>query len=470
MPANRGTFKVNRRWLRSLCFGCLFVVAAAPTQAQSRRVDPREVGLDVPPGPITAGGQTFLTTDASGAAVAAKSLVNVGDFRIVMLPDGSLVARQKGDATPTERPFKPVTKDVLAARLLDDMPGFKATQGSRHVFVYNTSEEFATVASRILQSMYPGVAGYAKQQKIETHEPEVPLVVIMFRTEQEFQDHQRMPPGVVAYYNMLTNRVVMYEESPLAKTRPKLAIQQSLATIAHEGAHQILHNIGVQQRLSIWPMWLSEGLAEFFAPTTFGRRLVWKGAGQVNDMRMFELEQYLKRRDAKQPDGQMIEQTVMAARLTSTGYASAWSLTHYLAKLKRADFNNYVREVSKLGPLEAPGAIVSPGVIPANRALFEKHFGGDFGDLNKRVVAHLKKLPYKDPFADWPHFVATVALPGRNAKRDANIFHSQQLAQKWIQESLASVNADQRKAAQTQVREFPNRLVASRFARTWLGQ
>ena len=86
----------------------------------------------------------------------------------------------------------------------------------------------------------------------------------------------------------------MYEQSKLAEVRPDLAVQQAISTIAHEGVHQILHNIGVQQRLSVWPMWLSEGLAEFFAPTTIGARLKWKGAGQVNDLRMFELEQYLK--------------------------------------------------------------------------------------------------------------------------------------------------------------------------------
>src|SRR6188472_4639005 len=161
----------------------------------------------------------------------------------------------------------------------------------------------------------------------------------MFRTETEFNRHRRMPAGVVAYYDPVTNRVFMYEQSRLAQVRPDLALGQAISTIAHEGVHQILHNIGVQQRLSMWPMWLSEGLAEYFAPTTAGERLKWKGSGQVNDLRMFELEQYIKSRAAEKPDGQMIEHTTQAARLTSTGYASAWALTHYLAKNKRAEFN-----------------------------------------------------------------------------------------------------------------------------------
>ncbi|MEX0819330.1 MAG: DUF1570 domain-containing protein [Pirellulaceae bacterium] len=460
-----------------LSFGCFWgfcCIGASPLAAQTTRfVDPREFGLDIPSGPIhQRQGEAVATADDDGHPTIAKLHVDVGDYRIVMLPDGLLTARHKRDAAVTERKFVPIEKDALAQRLLKtELPDFKTKQTRRYLYLYNTSEEFALATSRILETMFPGVANYAKAQKIEIVEPEVPLVVVMFRTEEEFQRYQRMPAGVVAYYNILDNRVVMYEESRLRNVKPGLAIQQSISTIAHEGAHQILHNIGVQKRLSRWPMWLSEGLAEFFAPTTFGSRLRWKGAGQVNDMRMFELELYLKSRDSDQPDGQMIEQTVAAGRLTSTGYASAWSLTHYLAKSRRVNFNDYVREVSQLGPLETVGELVAPGVVPANLDLFHKHFGDDLGALNTRLVLHLKKLPYVDPFADWPHFVATIAVPdGRRAKRDANIFHSPEMATKWIHECLETVDAQQRSAAASEVRAFPNREIAARYARQWLGQ
>jgi hypothetical protein len=455
----------------ALCCCCLGgVQLAAQTPAT---VDPREFGLDIPPGPVQVGnGEAIATADDDGKPVVAKLLVDVGANRVVILPDGRLVSRPRQDATSTDRKFAPIEKDALAARLLEtEFSGFKTNQTRRYLYLYNTSEEFALATSRIMETMFPGVANYAKAQKITTVEPDVPLVVVMFRTEDEFQRYQRMPPGVVAYYNILDNRVVMYEESRLRAVKPELAIQQSIATIAHEGAHQILHNIGVQKRLSRWPMWLSEGFAEFFAPTTFGDRLKWKGAGQVNDMRMFELEMYLKSRESDQPDGQMIEHTVVAGRLTSTGYATAWSLTHYLAKSKRVNFNDYVREVSQLGPLQSSGEMVAPGIVPANLDLFRKYFGDDLGDLNTRLVLHLKKLPYSDPFAEWPHFVATVAVPeGRRAKRDANIFHSSDMAEKWIQEALETVDAEQRSAAASEVRAFPNREIATRYARQWLGQ
>src|SRR5436309_1049105 len=87
--------------------------------------------------------------------------------------------------------------------------------------------------------------------------------------------------------------------STKTSSRPDLALGQAISTIAHEGVHQILHNIGVQRRMSVWPMWLSEGLAEFFAPTTVDGKLRWKGPGQVNDLRMFELEEYVRGNAAK---------------------------------------------------------------------------------------------------------------------------------------------------------------------------
>jgi hypothetical protein len=278
-----------------------------------------------------------------------------------------------------------------------------------------------------------------------------------------------MPEGVVAYYHTLSNRVFMYEQSRLQRVRPDLALQQAISTVAHEGAHQILHNIGVQQRLSAWPMWLSEGLAEYFAPTAVTDKLKWKGAGQVNDLRMFELEQYLKSKAAQEPSGEMIDHTVLAGRLSSTGYATAWSLTHYLAKNRRPEFAALLRACSQIGPFEGATDIVPPGVVRANREQFSHRFGDDFKDLETKLVLHLKRQPYNDPFKNSPHFVATLLTgEGKKQQRSALTFHSPQLARNWLTDSLAKVPADQRGAAQTALRPFANRQQAEAYATQWL--
>ena len=437
----------------------------------AKSVDPAAFGFDLPAGALRPGkGATVTTADAEGKPVIARLQVAIGDGAIVMLPDGQIASRKGGEFTPSDKPFAPIEKTALARRLASEFPAFKVKQTRHYHYVYNTSEEFYLGTSRILESMLPGVTAYAQAQKIENvHPPEVPLVVVMFATEEQFQKERRMPAGMVAYYHGLSNRVFMYEESRLAAVRRDLAQAQAFSTVAHEGAHQILHNIGVQQRLSIWPMWLSEGLAEFFAPTTVGKGLKWKGAGQVNDMRMFELEQYVKSHASEKPDGKLIEQTVAAARLTSTGYASAWSLTHYLAKNRKSEFAAYLRAVSKTGPLEGALDIQPPGIVPSNLELFRKTFGDKFDDLETKLVAHLKKQPYTDPFSDAPHYVAAVLIPSRKrGRRQVQTFHSQILADKWVRETIEKIPADDRGEVQQEIRRFANRAAAEAFASAWM--
>ena len=288
------------------------VLSAAAADSPENATAWQNFGLELSPGPVVPGrDQRVMTTDDQGLPVVGKLWVSVRDQRVVLLPDGQLVARAAAQAEPTDKPFQPATKADVSERLrAAQLPGFQSKETRHYLYLYNCSEAFAEAASRILETMFRGVVTYAQAQQVEVVQPEVPLVVIIFRTASEFQHHRRMPVDTVAYYDVLTNRVVLYEETELWQIKPELAIEEAIATIAHEGAHQVLHNIGVQQRLSTWPMWLNEGLAEFFSPTTTDRQLKWKGAGQVNDLRMFELEQWLKSRTTAEADGQLVAQTV----------------------------------------------------------------------------------------------------------------------------------------------------------------
>lgn len=455
---------------RQLAFSLLALCAsfAAGADWKPISITPADMGIDLPAGAVRPGGGAVISTrNPQGERVLARIHCHVGDGVMALLPDGQLVPRKAGEFQPSSEKFLPEDRKALAARLVAaEFPGFKSKQTNHYVYIYDTSEEFALATSRILETMLPGVALHGKAQQIAVRDPETPLVVVMFKDEAAFQKHQAMPQGVVAYYHSVSNRVFMYEQSHLADARPDLAVQQALSTIAHEGAHQILHNIGVQQRLSIWPLWLSEGLAEYFAPTIAGERLRWKGAGVVNDMRMFELEQYLKSRAADKPDGQMVAQTALAARLRSTGYATAWGITHYLAKNKRVEFNGFVKQMSGLGPFESAGPIVAPGVVRENLALFQEAFGDNLAEIETRVVLHLRKQPYTDPFAGQPHFVASLEAPGaKRPTRLVNTFHSRALAEKWLAETLQQLDAADRPRAKTALQLFPNRAAAEAFAR-----
>jgi hypothetical protein len=167
----------------------------------------------------------------------------------------------------------------------------------------------------------------------------------------------------------------------------------------------------------------------------------------------------------------LIEHTVLAGRLTSTGYASAWALVHYLARYKKPELVALVREASQIGPLSGSTDVSSLGVVRANRDSFVKQLGDDFKDFEGKLIAHLKKQPYTDPFLDAPHFVATFVAPnGRKQQKSASTFHSIPLAQKWIGDLRAKLPEADRSSSQGAIRGFANRAQAEVYARQWLAQ
>jgi hypothetical protein len=453
-----------KRWAcLFLCAGCLsFLLPAAllfgreaekeNDEAATRpapKADPADFGLNLPKAPPTpSDGRLVLVKSPDDELVVAKTLVEVADQVMVMLPDGRLRLVPSREATPTDRKFEPVTMAEMAKKLVaKTFAGFKTRTTKNYVYVYNSSELFCKGTSAILESMNPALVGYCRRQKLPVHEPETPLVVILFRTQDEFDKFHPMPEGVVAYYNGVTNYVVMYEQSKLLDIAPDLAVKQAISTIAHEGVHQILHNIGVQQRLSDWPMWIGEGLPEYFAPTT-SKGARWKGVGKPNDLRMKSLENYLKQGPGK---NDLVAPTIAAEGLTSTGYASAWGLTHFLAERRKEKFFAYLRDVSRRGPLEKY-------TEQQNVEQFKKYFPDDLTKFDVQVVQHLQKLPYEDPIENQTHYVVAVRS---GAKRLYMITTSPKAIADWQKEMLSK-----QPATQFVVQAFPNGATARLFAKS----
>lgn len=304
--------------------------------------------------------------------------------------------------------------------------------------------------------MYPAIVAYFKRLKFPIHDPQVPLVAVLFRTEEEFRRFDDVPPGVAAYYDVISNRIVTYEQSKLVEVAPDLALKQAIGTIAHEGIHQILNNIGVQQRLSRWPVWLAEGLSEYFAPTSVDQRLRWKGVGTPNDLRMFELDRFLKQGSTNR--GEMVEQTVTAARLSSAGYASAWGLVHYLASRQKEKFQGYLREVARLGPLEPR----EERRAAEQKKLFVEFFGSDFGALEDAMIEHLKELPYVDPIVNQTHYVVLLKTA---TSRTIGVTASPAAVRKWQEEALTKIPPEVQAQATFEILPFASKLLADEYAK-----
>ncbi|MEM7316451.1 MAG: DUF1570 domain-containing protein, partial [Planctomycetota bacterium] len=350
------------------------VVVAPPPSASDFK-------LKIPRGVMPKAGKyrKLLARNDEGVHQVVRLLTRVEDQLVVIRPTGELSVVSKSDVQPTDKRFGKVTKSDLKSTLdKTGLKGFKVAAAKPYLFVYACSEAYYMHTRSILESMYPGVLQQLRDWGLKAPDPELPLLVVIMPDRKSFDKLKEMPEEVLAYYSGMSNQVVLYEDQRFADAAPELALKQAAYTIAHEGVHQLLANTNIQQRLSDWPMWISEGLPEYFCPLSVSSRLVKKGsselpvrtlkwtkAGKVNDLRMFAL--------LGRTGSNVIRTAVMADDLSADGYAVSWGLVHYLERFEEDNFKAYLADVAKIPPLNA-----YTQSSDAHRKLFVKHFGSDF--------------------------------------------------------------------------------------------
>src|SRR5579864_2603972 len=215
-----------------------------------------------------------LVRDDSGRPVVTRVYCDMADTLVVLLPDGQL-GWPDGRAY-TEKAFHPASADELRESLREGpYREFKVRQSRHYLLLYRCSENFAGASANLLESLYQGLYKKFADLGLEVHEAEFPLIAIIYDTERAFRANNKVAPEVQAFHHTISNRIYFYETSERELSSPEVAAIRKPQTIAHEGTHQILLNIGVQPRLARWPIWLVEGLAEYCAPTYTRRGAEW---------------------------------------------------------------------------------------------------------------------------------------------------------------------------------------------------
>ena len=210
--------------------------------------------------------------------------------------------------------------------------------------------------------------------------------------------------------------------------------------MAHEGTHQVLQNLGVQPRLADWPAWLSEGLAEYCAPTTLGRHGDWARFGKVNPFHMATF------RDLKDPislqlrgDGltpsdfgvdpsrPIVEGLATRNELSPTDYAFAWALTHYLLTRHHDRFLAYLKTMGKMRPLERRTSA-------EDLFTFRAAFGDDLAKLDRRVRAHVDLLEEQGNFEALTYYAVVFeqVLPDSPNLRGTLVSQSPSVIRQWL--------------------------------------
>jgi hypothetical protein len=389
--------------------------------------------------------ERFKVLDEYGKCVVARFHGTDGDKTAVIMPDGQLGFANR--LVPTDEPFRPLTPDQLETVLRDGpYAEYNLMKTDHYLIFYKSSLAFAQSSGRLLDDLYKGLIGAFRRNGFPVHDLEFPLVAVIFATESDFRAHKQVDPQVQAYYEFFTNRIFFYQKSERDLIEPKLATLLKPQTVAHEGAHQILSNIGLQPRPCAWPLWLVEGLAEYCATTVNTKKgIVWRGMAAVNSLHMAtlrELDDPLSHqvnggdvRPVKVAGQRLMTNTevlLLKRALTPTDYAQAWALTHYLAQKHGPDFVNYLKAMSQIPPLQAR-------TPQENLAEFRRFFGSDLTKLDKKLDEYLRKLSQKKNFDPLPYYAVVFAQPLGNGvvRRAATYSQSPQMIQQWVQEQTA---------------------------------
>ncbi len=262
--------------------------------------------------------------------------------------------------------FKLFSKEERIAALKPELgEGFSTLATKHYLIAYNTDPAYAEWCSELLERFYAGYFAYWKKLKLDLHEPDSLLTVIIFRNKDEFQafyeaDVGQKTQSSFGYYSIRRNRSVLYDFSGLeGDDRKKVAsikramkkVPFNLSTIVHEGTHQLAFNSGLHTRYADNPVWLTEGIAMLFEAPDFGSKK-WTAIGRLTDWRKNTLSGKLTQLDANSLSQlTQSDDRFRSEETANHAYAEAWGLTLFLMNRRKKQFTEYIKAVGKKPPL-----------------------------------------------------------------------------------------------------------------------
>lgn len=314
------------------------------------------------------------------------------------LPKEEITSRRKDD-----KPFKPLTRDELAKKLIADLPGFRIHQTKHYLFCYNTSPVYAQWVGSLYERLYGAFYNYWQRRKFDLHEPEFPLVALVFDSQASYAQYSRKELGeatksIIGYYSLQSNQVNMYDLTGIEELRvvgdrgsaarinailSQPGAERTVATIIHEATHQLAYNSGLEARFADNPFWVSEGIAIYFETPDLQSSKGWRNIGGVNRVNLFNFRKSLRERSADSLTELLSDdKRFRDPNTASDAYAQAWALNYFLLRTREAKYIEYVKELAKLPQLVEEGA-------EFRLAMFTKHFG-DLQGLETEFLRYMR--------------------------------------------------------------------------------
>ncbi len=189
----------------------------------------------------------FKILDENRRPVVARLHGQHDGKTVLILPDGQLGLPTM--LVPTTEPFRPLSADELLPQLQEGPLGqFQVLRTQHYLIFYRSTLAFAEASGRLLEDLYRKLLDAFRKHEMDVHDTEFPLVAVIYRTEKEFRFSKPVAPEIQAFYEIFTNRIHFYESSERDQQAPEVTALRKPQTVAHEGTHQILQNIGVHPR------------------------------------------------------------------------------------------------------------------------------------------------------------------------------------------------------------------------------
>jgi hypothetical protein len=293
-------------------------------------------------------------------------LLEQADGRLDLFQPESIASR-----VPIPPPDGIETPRDLGRRILGELPtGFDLLITKHYVICFDTSRPYAQWAAALFERLHDGFTNFWTRAGLDLSPPEQPLVVVIFSDRPRYEEYAARDLGaatdrVVGYYNMLSNRVTTFDltgvdalhDHAAARGQPNLdrltrpEAAALIATLIHEGTHQLAFNCGLHQRLAPVPLWVCEGVATYFEAPDLASGRGWRAIGLVNRPRR---EQFLTLADRGWLEPLLRDdEAFRRADAATDAYARGWALTAYLLKTKKPAFVAYLQRLAKKNPCAA---------------------------------------------------------------------------------------------------------------------
>ena len=348
---------------------------------------------------------TFTDGTKSPRTIAARVLIEAVDGGLLAEgQDGRLWTIEKPQLStraPTGQAFAPAPAEALGRQLQQELgSGFEVVTTRHYVICTSAGKPYAVWCGTLFERLFAAFQNYWKQRGIALHEPEFPLIALVFADPRQFATFASKDAGpevadAKGYYSIGTNRIVLYDltaingrpaDSTGEINRRLQAAPFNIATVVHEATHQIAFNSGLHTRYADNPLWLTEGMAMFFETPDLTSKSGWKTVGAVNPLRLKQFQEYSARR---RPADSLRTLIASDARFTDAeqmgdAYAEAWSLSYFLIRTKKDAYTAYLSQVAAKPRLTWNS--------PAEReAEFKAAFGEDLSQLEADWLRYMRR-------------------------------------------------------------------------------